>query len=343
MTKRVLLTGGAGFVGSHAVRHFLVNTDWKLILPVSFRHHGIPGRIESAIRGLDVSDRVTVVMTDLSAPIDAYTKSLIGPVDYIVNFASQSHVDRSITEPAPFIRNNVDVMLNVLEYARQVQPEKIIQISTDEVYGPAPDGYAHKEWDPFLPSNPYSASKAAQEDIAVSYWRTYNLPIVITNTMNMIGEMQDPEKFVPMVIRRILRGEEVAIHASPEGRIGSRFYLHARNLADACLFLLNNTNPTPYRDNWGRDNADRPDKWHVVGEKEVDNLSMAEMIADAIEGKRLIAKLVDFHSSRPGHDLRYALDGSKLAQAGWVPPVSLEESLTRTVRWSLDNELWAHM
>lgn len=340
MPKRVLLTGGAGFVGSHAVRHFLTNTDWKLVLPVSFRHKGVPSRLESAVDGLDAT-RVNVVMTDLSAPIDRYTRALLGPIDYIVNFASESHVDRSITEPAPFIRNNVDVMLSVLEYARVVEPEMLIQISTDEVYGPAPDGYAHKEWDPFIPSNPYSASKAAQESIAVSYWRTYDVPVVLTNTMNMIGEMQDPEKFVPMVIQRVLRGEEVTIHASADGRIGSRFYLHARNLADACMFLLNRGNPAMYHSG-----ADRPDKWHVVGEKEMNNLEVAELIADALHMeagivKNLRAKMVDFHTSRPGHDLRYALDGTKLAKAGWTPPVPLEDSLRKTIQWSLRNEMWA--
>ena len=341
MTKRVLLTGGAGFVGSHAVRHFLTSTDWELILPVTFRHKGLPFRLASAMNDLEAKGRVTVIMTDLSAPIDGYTRSAIGPVDYIVNFASESHVDRSIAEPTSFIRNNVDVMLNVLEYARKVEPEMLIQISTDEVYGPAPDGYAHREWDPFIPSNPYSASKAAQEAIAISYWRTYDVPVVLTNTMNMIGEMQDPEKFVPMVIQKFLRGEEVPIHASPRGVIGSRFYLHARNLADACLFLLNRGKPAMYRDG-----ADRPDKWHVVGEQEISNLDMAHMIGSLLyeesgSGNPLRVRLVDFHTSRPGHDLRYALDGTKISEAGWTPPVELEDSLRKTIQWTLKNELWA--
>lgn len=339
MTKRVLLTGGAGFVGSHAVRHFLANTDWTLFLPVSFRHKGVPFRIESSANGLD-GNRANVILCDLSAPIDDFTMKRIGRIDYIVNFASESHVDRSITEPGSFIRNNVDVMINVLEFARKVKPEMVIQISTDEVYGPAPDGYAHKEWDPFIPSNPYSASKAAQEAIAISYWRTYDVPVVLTNTMNMIGEMQDPEKFVPMVIQRVLREEPVTIHAAADGRVGSRFYLHARNLADACLFLLNRGNPAMYRSG-----ADRPDKWHVVGEREIDNLSMARLIEDILydeAGKgRLRAQLVDFHTSRPGHDLRYALDGQKITEAGWTPPVPLEDSLRKTIHWSLRNELWA--
>lgn len=340
MSKRVLLTGGAGFVGSHAVRHLLTNTDWHLVLPVSFRHKGLPFRLASAIADRD-DKRVTVILSDLSAPIDQYTESVIGPIDYIINFASQSHVDRSISEPERFIRNNVDVMLTLLEYARRAKPEMFIQISTDEVYGPAPTDYAHKEWDALIPSNPYSASKAAQESIGIAYWRTFGVPLIITNTMNMIGEMQDPEKFVPMVIQKVLRGEEVPIHASADGQVGSRFYLHARNLADACLFLLKRGNPSMYENG-----ADRPDKWNVVGERELSNVHMANLITELLREETghdnpLRIKLVDFHTSRPGHDLRYALNGQKIADAGWTPPLKLEDSLRKTIQWTLKNELWA--
>jgi dTDP-glucose 4,6-dehydratase len=224
-----------------------------------------------------------------------------------------------------------------------VEPEIFIQISTDEVYGPAPDDYSHKEWDAFIPSNPYSASKAAQEAIAISYWRTYGMPVVITNTMNMIGEMQDSEKFVPMVIKRVLNGEVVTIHASsgPERRIGSRFYLHARNLADACMFLLRRGERAMYSTG-----ADRPDKWHVVGERELTNLEMAVLIQSCLSDEfgryvPLKVEYQDFHGTRPGHDLRYALDGTKIAEAGWTPPISLESSLRKTIRWTLENELWS--
>src|SRR5690606_4952093 len=141
----------------------------------------------------------------------------IGPVDYILNLPSASHVDRSIADPGPFIRNNVEVMLTVLDYARQTRPRMLLQMGTDEEYGPAPAGYAHREWDTVLPSNPYSASKAAQSAIATAYWRTYQLPVVLTRTMNLIGPGQDAEKFVPMVIRRVLAGETVPIHSSPDG------------------------------------------------------------------------------------------------------------------------------
>lgn len=234
MSKRVLLTGAGGFVGCHILRHLLTNTDWELVCPVTFRHHGNSDRIASAIEGRpEWHQRVQVVMCDLTAPISATTASRFGPIDYILNVASESHVDRSITEPVPFIRNNVDLILSLLEYARIIQPAVFLQMSTDEVYGPAPADYAHREWDTIAPSNPYSASKAAQEAIAFSYWRTFGVPVVITNTMNIIGEMQSSEKFLPKTMRAVAAGEPATVHVSPEGQPGSRFYLHARNLADA--------------------------------------------------------------------------------------------------------------
>jgi dTDP-glucose 4,6-dehydratase len=221
----------------------------------------------------------------------------------------------------------------MLEYIREYPVKKFVQISTDEVYGPAEDGYSHREFDPHRPSNPYSASKASQEDICYSYWRTFGLPIIRTNTMNIIGELQDPEKYIPMIIQRLQQGHPITIHASKEGRIGTRFYLHARNQADALLFLLNEVDPNKYEG--GADMS----AYHIVGEREVDNLELAQLVADAV-GKPLTYELVDFHSSRPGHDLRYALDGSKMKALKWKPPIPFEDSLRRTVKWSLEHPEW---
>ena len=184
------------------------------------------------------------------------------------------------------------------------------------------------------PSNPYAASKAAQEDIAFSYWRTYNVPLIITNTMNIFGELQEPEKFVPFVIKKVLAGETVTIHVDPDGIPGSRFYLHARNQADALLHILNNIDPVSYLDGFTS-----PSHYHVVSEDEVDNLAMAKLIAGYV-GKPLKHALMDFHSTRPGHDRRYALDGTALAEAGWVAPVPFEDSLRRTVEWTTAHPEW---
>lgn len=226
------------------------------------------------------------------------------------------------------------MVLQVLEYARKHPCKKFIQFSTDESLGAAPHGQFHQEWDPHLPSNPYSASKAAQEDIAISYWRTYGVPVVITHCMNVIGERQDSEKFVPMVMKKVLAGEEVGIHGTPDGKqSGSRFYLHARNIADALLYILKyvpiNAYPTD----------DRPSSYNVVGEKEINNLDMAELVAKYV-GKPLRYTITDAHSARPGHDLRYALDGSKIRDAGWKQPLNLEDSLKKTVAWTLEHPYW---
>jgi len=339
MTKRVLLTGASGFVGSHVFRHLLVNTDWELVCPVTFTHKGVQDRIRLNIEdNPEYLDRVKLVHIDLASPISSVTSHAFGRIDYVLNLASESHVDRSIEDPSPFIINNVQLICYLLDWARNSEHlEKFIHISTDEVYGPAEAGYAHREWkDLHLPSNPYSASKSAQEDICYAYWRTYDVPIIITNTMNIIGEMQDPEKYVPLVVKKILRDETLEIHASiATGQIGSRYYLHARNQADGLLHVLNNVDPVKY-DGEGNN---LPRRFHIVGEKELNNLQMAELIADEL-GLPLKYKLIDFNKSRPGHDLRYALDGSQMAEIGWTPPIPLEESLRKTVRWIYNNQEW---
>lgn len=336
--KRVLLTGSSGFVGSHVLRHILVNTDWEIVCPTTFTHKGLQDRIRVACEGIeDAYKRIKVIKCDFTSPISPITAHEFGKIDYVINVASESHVDRSIEYPASFIINNVSLICHLLDWAVAAGVEKFLQVSTDEVYGPAPDGYAHKEWiDQHLPSNPYSASKAAQEDIAFAYWRTYGIPVAITNTMNIIGETQDPEKFIPMTIKRILAGDVVTIHGSPDGqRVGSRFYLHARNQADGLLHVLGQPFPK-----YGE--VDMPQRFHIVGEREVDNLEMAQLIAKFV-GKPLNYEIVDFHSSRPGHDLRYALDGNKMAETGWSLPIPLESSLQKTVEWTLAHPEWLNL
>jgi dTDP-glucose 4,6-dehydratase len=343
---RVLLTGAGGFVGSHALRHLLANTDDEIVCPVTFNHKGMSDRIRLAMDDMpDAAYRVKVVRCDLSMPISVVTDSAFGPIDVVLNFASESHVDRSIEYPGQFIANNVALMTNLLDWSRYAEVGAFVQISTDEVYGPADEGTAHAEWeDLHLPSNPYAASKACQEDIAFSYWRTYDLPIIMTNTMNIIGETQDPEKFVPMVISHAMRGTKMSIHASPKGKPGSRFYLHARNQADGVLHVLRHVMENTLDTETGEglrysQGANRPHRFHIVGEREVDNLEMANMIA-AAAGKPLQYDLQNFHESRPGHDLRYALDGSKMASVGWKPPIPLDISLERAVKWTIDHPEW---
>jgi len=329
MPKTVLLTGSAGFIGSHTAQHFLENTDWTVIGLDSFRHKG------DSLRVTDLNydwSRFRTYNCDLAAPISDRLAKQIGPVDHIINMASESHVDRSIEEPVPFVQNNVNLTLYMLEYARAVQPESFVQISTDEVYGPAPIGTSFKEWSDILPSNPYSASKAAQEAIAISYWRTYGVPLIITNTVNNFGERQDSEKFVPLVIGKILRGEKIQIHET--NGVGSRNYVHARNHADALLYMLTELTPAMYPD------AMYPDRYNITGHQELTNLEMAQLIAEILDMK-LDYEIAEVHTSRPGHDPRYDLDGALLASLGWSAPVPLRESLERTVRWTQEYSEWS--
>lgn len=338
MSKRVLLTGGLGFLGSHCVEHWLRNTDWHIVVLDALR---FAGRIE---RLVDIEaydpDRTTIAWHDLNAPIHSQLADTIGDVDYIVNAASDSHVDRSITNPVPFVKNNFNLMVTMLEFARQILPEQFIQIGTDEVFGPAPHGYDSKEGDPFRPSNPYSASKAAQDSLAYAWWRTYDVPVIQTNTMNLMGERQNVEKMVPMSVKRILADETISVHArrNPDKpnlwEPGSRKWLHARNLADALQFIMEEVQPTHYEDG-----VNHPVWFNISGERELDNMEVVELIGQIL-GKQPKTEMVDFHSMRPGHDLRYSLDGTLLSNAGWKPPLTLEESFSKAVKWYEAHPQW---
>lgn len=334
MSKRILITGIGGFIGSHFLDHVLVNTDWEVIGIDSFRHKGISERVAESKNFHENCHRVRIFTHDLTAPFSDVLIKKIGKIDYVINFASQSHVDRSITDPVPFVENNTKLILNVVEYVRQAKPSKFIQIGTDEVYGPTDGVHNHPEWSAILPSNPYSASKACQDAICIGAWRTYGIPLILTNIMNTFGERQDPEKFVPMVINKILNGETVTIHADAETKkSGSRFWLHARNTSDALLFMLRSVRVESYPA------VSRPERFNIVGEAQITNLDIAYLIAKLLK-RDLKFDLVDAETARPGHDMHYGLDGTKLKEYGYEFPVNLHDSMKKTVDWTIANERW---
>lgn len=336
--SRVLLTGAGGFIGAHCVEYFLENTDWNLVLFDSFRHKGLHQRLIDIVGDQLFDERVEIHKVDLSVPIPAPLENLVAgdkPIDMIINMASNSAVERSTQDPTECLRNNFDLSINMLEFARRIKPNLFIQISTDEVYGEARPGEAHKEWDEIMPSNPYAASKAAQEAVAISYWRTYGVPVVITNTMNVIGEAQDTEKFLPKIIKMVNAGKTMPIYGESIDNIGTRFYLHAANFADALVFI-SKMPPASYDGGHG---ADRPDRYNIVGDSELNNLELAQKVAESV-GKPLKWELVSSESARPGYDRRYALDGQKLAQLGWKQPISFDESIQRIVKWTLEKSHW---
>lgn len=335
MGKRVLLTGIGGSIGCHTMAHIFHNTDWHIVGTDSFRHKGWTDRVSQMLDAHpEWRERLTLITHDLVAPFSARTREKIGKVDYVIAMAALSDVEASIQDPASFIQNNVAICVNLLEFAREAKPEAFIQISTDEVYGAAGRDQAHPEWSPIVPSNPYSASKAAQEAIAISYWRTYGVPVVITNTMNNFGEMQQGSKYPAMVQTLVERGETVTIHGK-EGEIGTRFYLHSRNHADALLYILRNLPPYMHKDG----EVDKPDRYNIVGDERLDNLQLAQTIA-RLMGRELKYEFVDFHSTRPGHDRHYGLDGTKLRNLGWKSPMGFEESLRNTIDWQKEHKDW---
>ena len=216
--------------------------------------------------------------------------------------------------------------------------ERFIYFSTDEVFGPAPNGIDYKENDRYNSTNPYSASKAGGEELSVAYENTYGLPVYITHTMNVFGERQHPEKFIPMCIKKIRDGESVTIHSDKTKKIpGSRHYIHAEDVAEAIYFIL--TNKLEFEIDYG--GAKCP-KFNIVGSEELNNLELAQIIANC-QNKELKYEMVDFHSSRPGHDLRYSLSGEKMKKLGWVPKIKLSKRINQVVEWSLKNPNWIEL
>jgi dTDP-glucose 4,6-dehydratase len=326
---RVLMTGICGFIGHHVAEHLLINTDWEVIGldKLTYASNGF-----NRLRHAEVWDhpKLTLLSADFNQPLSDGVRQEIGEVDLILHLGAETHVDNSIVDPAPFVSANVVGTMHVLDFARtQKHLQAMVYFSTDEVFGPAPAGTMYKEWDRYNSTNPYSATKAGGEELCLAYANTYHVPVLITHTMNAFGERQHPEKFIPAVIRAVRDGTDVTIHSNPDcTQAGSRFYIHCRNIASALLHVLRLPWPTPLRE-----------KFNIVGECEVDNLAMAQRIAEVV-GQPLRYQMVDFHSSRPGHDLRYALDGTRLATMGWTPPKSFAQSLEKTVQWYLAHPEW---
>jgi dTDP-glucose 4,6-dehydratase len=327
---KIIITGGCGFIGHHFVEHIYKNTDWDIIIidKLSYASNGFERMRDTYTLH---SNRVKVFTSDLILPLShGLIKEIGTDVDYIVHMAAETHVDNSILDPKLFINNNIQSTVNLLEYARihLTNLKTFFYFSTDEVFGPALGDTLYKEWDRHKPTNPYSASKSAAEQICIAYENTYKTPLMIVNVMNAFGERQHVEKFIPLCIKKILNNEKIYIHSYPDKKTsGTRFYIHARNIAEAVLFLIKN--------------GTIGEKYNISGEREVSNLEIAQLIAKSMNKENeLNYELIDFHSSRPGHDLRYGLDGTKLFNMGFKLPLNFEESLKKTVEWTLQNQKW---
>lgn len=310
MKPKVLITGGYGFIASAIVRKY--HETWDITILDSINYAADERRVKGCL--------YKFIKADIALPIEGDLN-----YDYILHLAAETHVDRSIKDPLPFVLANVLGTYNMLEFARrQKKLKKFLYFSTDEVFGSAPTGTKFIEGARYNASNPYSATKAGGEELCVSYANTYKLPVMITHCMNAMGIMQNSEKFIPKVIRSILNGEELIIHTSPNLRtLGSRYYVPVTVVADAVGFLLTRGNEL---------------KYNIVGNQEVNNLELAKLIAEFM-GRDLKYTLGD-PKERPGHDLRYALDGRKMRELGFRDESVFDEELKGIVNWYMGNQEW---
>lgn len=329
MSRRVLVTGAGGFVGSHVVETLLRRTDWYVVALDSLRHNGMVSNFLDSINGRNEVNRVSWLTHDLTVPLSSRQRRHVGDVDFIVNVASQSHVDDSIAEPYAFIMNNIRLMMTMLELTRDLQPLRFIHMSTDEVFGSedTPYGYSWPSTH-HMPSSPYAASKAAQEDLLRSYARTYNVRSTVVNSANMFGERQSELAFIPRVIRALLRDDIVPIHFH-DGKPGERSYTYVRNVADRIVddMIFHDTDNSDF----GAHSAPTLTRLALIGQRRIDNLTLAQMIAGVV-GKPLSVHAIDASMVRPGYDPTYADLGD-----AWNPMTSFEDGIKFMVKWALEH------
>lgn len=308
---RILVTGGAGFIGCNFVRMLAGSSPGdELVVLDKLTYAGRRENLE------DLASRITFIHGDIGNAGDV---AKAGACDVIYNFAAETHVDRSIDAPDDFVRTDVLGTCTLLNYARKQDVSRFIQVSTDEVYGSIRQG-SFKETDPLDPSSPYSASKAAAEHLARSYFKTYGLPVLITRSSNNFGPYQYPEKLIPVLILNALAGRKLPIYGSGEN---VRDWLY---VGDNCRGI-----ETVAR-------KGRPGEAYNIGAgNELANITIAEEVLRILKKSR---DLISFVADRPGHDFRYSVDTAKVRKLGWEPSVPFAEALESTVRWYVGNPGW---
>ncbi|MDD1669670.1 MAG: dTDP-glucose 4,6-dehydratase [Methanomicrobiales archaeon] len=308
---RILVTGGAGFIGCNFVRSLLEHRPGDEVVVLDKLTYA--GRKENL---QDVLDRISFVKGDITDPRDV---GRAGQCDAIINFAAETHVDRSIADPGVFVRTDVLGTHVLLEHARREEVDTYIQVSTDEVYGSRETG-SFRETDPLDPSSPYSASKAGADHLALAYFRTYGLPVCITRSSNNFGPYQYPEKLIPVLILRALRGEPIPIYGTGEQ---VRDWLHVGDNCAALRLVLGEGRPGQV--------------YNIASGEERRNIEVARLILSLLgRSESLITHVAD----RPGHDFRYSIDTTKIRDLGWRPARSFEKGLGETVNWYRENEGW---
>lgn len=340
MSDKVLITGGAGFIGHALIEHLLINTDYEIISLDRLDYSGNLNRISNMLENYDKSTkkRLQIVHHDLKAEINRLVSNKITDVKHIFHLAASSHVDRAIDDPLSFVMDNVVATCNLLNFSRSLNNlESFFYFSTDEVFGPANEGVKYKEWDRYNSTNPYSASKAGGEELAVSFQNTYGLPIVITHCMNVFGQRQHPEKYIPNTISKILKGKKITIHSDKDNNPGSRHYIHTEDVSSAVIEIVRNRKELEKNqyDKFGANCL----KVNIASSLELNNFEVADVIAKKLN-KKFDYEFIDVPSNRPGHDLRYALDNSVLSSIGWKTKKSDQKGIEDVVDWYLNNEEW---
>jgi dTDP-glucose 4,6-dehydratase len=311
---KLLVTGGAGFIGSNFVRHVLrEHPDDRVVNLDKLTYAGNPANLADIAR----DPRYAFVQGDLC---DAtLVRDVLPGVDAVVNFAAESHVDRSLVEPDAFLKTDVFGVFTLLEAVRELKIPRFLHISTDEVYGSVAEG-SSSEQHPLRPSNPYSASKAAGDLLALSYSRTHGVPVVITRSSNNFGPYQYPEKVVPLFITNAIDDQPLPLYGD------------GRNVRD-WLYVLDNCAAIDLVLRRGRDG----EVYNIGGGHEVENVVLTrEILRYTGKPETLIRRVTD----RPGHDRRYSVDSTKIAGLGWAPRHPFAAALETTVRWYREHETW---
>lgn len=314
---RVLLTGAAGFVGSH-IADKLIESGAEVVALDSLTYAGRLNNLEHLRH-----KGIQFVYHDFRYPLSTATLKSFGDVEYVIHNGAETHVSRSFVNPCLFVESNVIGTLNILEAARHLKPKKFIYVSTDEVYGPSTKPFL--ETNVLNPTNPYAATKAGAEYLAYSYYRCFGVPAVITRTMNMFGERQHPEKFVPLVIKKVLNNERIKIHAAWVGGhwvSGARCWLYAKEQASALQFLLEKGKPG--------------EVYNISGEKH-SNHFIAQTIGEWITNDPCFSNMEQGFSDRPVHDFCYSVDDSKIRNLGWKPSFDFLDALKKTVQWTVEH------
>jgi dTDP-glucose 4,6-dehydratase len=310
------VTGGAGFIGSNWVRLALQRSDLERLVVLDKLTYA--GNLAN-LAGLDDDPRFRFVQGDIADA--AAVESLVQrePVDAIVNFAAESHVDRSVLDPSAFLRTNVHGVYVLLEACRAHGVRRFLQVSTDEVYGAVLTGRS-TERDPLAPRSPYSAAKAAGDLLALSYHATYGLDVVVTRGANTIGPYQYPEKATPLFITNAIDGEPLPIYGDGKA---IRDYLHVEDHCRAIALAL--------------EAGQSGEVYNIGNDEEIDTLTLADAILSLLDRPRSLIRLVE---DRPGHDRRYAVDSTKLRALGWRPERDFRATIAATVEWYRQNERW---